>query len=147
MFQNLVKNKKLKDAKSFNFTYKYIDDVLSINNPSVYPPEIEIKGTTVTARSAFYFYLHLELHNSAHLSTKIYDKRDDINFNIINSPYLCSNIPPSPAYGVYISQLIRSPGASTNYTDFFERQQYLRDRLLNQGYEEMRLKRSLTKFF
>ena len=42
-----------------------------------------------------------------YLSTKIYDKRDDFNFKIINFPNMCSNIPASPAYGVYISQLIR----------------------------------------
>ena len=33
--QNIVKNKNIKDAKSFNFTYRYIDDVLSIINPSI----------------------------------------------------------------------------------------------------------------
>jgi hypothetical protein len=31
--QNLVKYKKIHEARAFNFTYKYIDDVLSINNP------------------------------------------------------------------------------------------------------------------
>jgi hypothetical protein len=45
--------------------------------------------------------------DSGQLSTKIYDKRDDFNFKIINFPNMCSNIPASPAYGVYISQLIR----------------------------------------
>jgi hypothetical protein len=34
-------------------------------------------------------------------------KRDDFNFKIINFPNMCSNIPASPAYGVYISQLVR----------------------------------------
>jgi hypothetical protein len=31
---------------------------------------------------------------------------------------MCSNIPASPAYGVYISQLIRYARASSNYSDF-----------------------------
>ena len=91
--------------------------------------------------------LHLEYDNSGHLSTKIYDKRDDFSFKIINFPYMCSNIPSSPAYGVYISQLIRYARASTNYCDFLERHTYLRNRLLDQGYEELRLTRYLTKFF
>jgi hypothetical protein len=42
--------------------------------------------------------------DSGQLSTKIYDKRDDFNFKIINFPNIFSNIPASPAYGVYISQ-------------------------------------------
>ena len=41
------------------------------------------------------------------LSTKLYDKRDDFNFPILNFPFLCGNIPASPAYGVFVSQLIR----------------------------------------
>ena len=44
-----------------------------------------------------------EFDDSGQLSTKIYDKRDDFNFKIINFPNMCSNIPASPAYGVYIS--------------------------------------------
>ena len=145
-FLNLVNNKKLEDTKSFNFAYKYIDDALSTNNPSfskwlpsIYPPELEIKEITETAPSASFLDLHFEFDNIGHLSTKIYIKRNDLNFNMINCPYLYSNIPSSPAYGVYTSQLIRY--------DFLERQKYLRNRLLNQGYGAMRLNRSITKFF
>ena len=57
--QKLVKDKKIHDARAFNFTYRYIDDVLSINNPRfteilplIYPPELEVKETTDTASSA-----------------------------------------------------------------------------------------------
>ena len=39
--------------------------------------------------------------------TEVFDKRDNFNFNIVNYPYMCSNIPTKPTYGVYISQLIR----------------------------------------
>ena len=84
--------------------------------------------------------------NSGQLSTKIYDKRDDFNFKIINFPNMCSNIPASPAYGVYISQLIRYARASSNYSDFLKRHLHLRNRLLDQGYKKIRLIRSLKKF-
>ena len=59
---------------------------------------------------------------------------------------MCSNIPASPAYGVYISQLIRYARASSNYSDFLKRHLHLRNRLLDQGYEKIRLIRSLKKF-
>jgi hypothetical protein len=36
-----------------------------------------------------------------------YDKRDDFNFPIVNFPFICSNIPEAPAYGAYISLMIR----------------------------------------
>ena len=83
---------------------------------------------------------------SGQLSTKIYDKRDDFNFKIVDFPNICGNIPASPADGVYISQLIRYARASTNYSDFLNRHLHLRNRLLDQGYEKIRLIRSLKKF-
>ena len=56
---------------------------------------------------------------------------------------MCGNIPASPAYGVYISQLIRYARASSNYSDFLKRHLHLRNRLLDQGYKQIR---SLKKF-
>ena len=112
----------------------------------IYPPELEVKETTDTASSASFLDLYLEFDDSGQISTKIYDKRDDFNFKIINFPNMCSNIPASPAYGVYISQLIRYARASSNYSDFLKRHLHLRNRLLDQGYTKIRLIRSLKKF-
>jgi hypothetical protein len=91
--QNLVKDKKIHEARAFNFTYRYIDDVLSINNPRfaeflplIYPPELEIKETTYTASSASCLDLYLEFDDSGQHSTKIYDKGDDFNFKIKTFP-------------------------------------------------------------
>jgi hypothetical protein len=69
-----------------------------------------------------------------------------LNFKIINFPNMCSNIPVSSAYGVYISQLIRYARGSSNYSDFLKRHLYLRNSLLDQGYKDIRLIRSLKKF-
>ena len=91
-------------------------------------------NTTDTASSASCLDLYLEFDDSGQISTKIYDKRDDFNFKIINFPNMCSNIPASPAYSVYISQLIRNARASSNYSDFLKRSLHLRKRLLDQGY-------------
>jgi hypothetical protein len=107
---------------------------------------LEVKETTDTASSACCLDLYLEFDNSGQISTKIYDKRDDFKFKILNIPNLCSNIPVFPAYDVYISQLIRYASASSNYSDFLKRHLHLRNRLLDQGYEKIRLIRSLKKF-
>jgi hypothetical protein len=141
------------EARAFNFTYRYIDDVLSINNsrfaeflPLIYPPELEVKETTDTPSSASFLDLYLEFDDCGQISTKIYDKRDDFNFKIINFPNMCSNIPASAAYGVYISQLIRYAMDSSYYSDFLKRHLHLRNSLLDQGYAKIRLIRSLKKF-
>ena len=151
--QQLIKDKKVKEARSFNLTYRYIDDVLSINNPEfanwiplIYPPELEIKETTDTASSVSYLDVYLEFDADGHLTTRIYDKRDDFNFDIINFPHLSSNIPISPAYGVYISQLIRYSRACSCYSDFVYRHQCLSKKLIHQGFVRERLVLSLKKF-
>ena len=69
--QKLVKDKKIHEARAFSFTYRYIDDVLSINNsrfseflPLIYSPELEIEETTYTASSASFVDLYLEFDDS-----------------------------------------------------------------------------------
>ena len=78
----LLKKNEKKLARSFNFTFLYIDDILSLNNSRfggfvdcIYPIDLEIKDITDTDRSAS--YLHLEIDSEGRLRTKLYDKRDD----------------------------------------------------------------------
>ena len=59
---------------------------------------------------------------------------------------MCSYIPASPAYDAYISQLIRFARASSNNSDFLKRHFYLRNKLLDQHYNKIRLICSLKKF-
>jgi hypothetical protein len=95
---------------AFSSAFRYIDDVLFINNiqfhayvDSIYHIELEIKDTTECFTSASYLDMLLKLDTICKLTTQLYDKRGDFNFSIVNFPYLCSNIPISPAYSVYIS--------------------------------------------
>jgi hypothetical protein len=74
------------------------------------------------------------------LTTTQYDKREDFDFAIVNFPFLCSNIPLSPAYGVYISQLIQYAEACFAYEGFSQQGKLLTDNLMLQGYNESHLK-------
>ena len=87
--QSLLSTGKKKIAPQFNFTYRYIDDVLSINNPDfenylgqMYPAELEIKDTTESNTSASYLDLPLSIESDGQLRISLYDKRDDFNFHI-----------------------------------------------------------------
>ena len=53
--------------------------------------------------SASYLDILLNIDINGKLTTQLYDKQDDFSFSIVNFPYLCSNIPLSPAYGVCVS--------------------------------------------
>ena len=151
--QSLLSTGRKQLASRFNFTYRYIDDVLSINNPEfenylgqMYPVELEIKDTTESNTSASYLGLLLSIGRDGQLHTSINDKRD-FNFHITNFPFLSSNIPTSPAYGVFISQLIRYARACSSYGCFILRTTRLSNKFLEQGYVKERLKSSLRKFY
>ena len=132
-------------ASRFNFTYRYIDDVLSTINlefenylGQMYPVELEIKDTTENNTSASYLDLLLSIGRDGQLHTSIYDKCDDFIFHITNFPFLSSNIPTSPAYGVFISQLIRYALSCSSYGCFILRATRLSNKLLEQGYVKER---------
>jgi hypothetical protein len=66
--QGLLKKSEKKLGQYFNLTFRYIDDVISLNNfrfgdfvDRIYPIELEIKHTTDTDRSASYLDLHLKI--------------------------------------------------------------------------------------
>jgi hypothetical protein len=87
------------------------------------------------------------IDSEGRLRTKLYDKRDDFNSPIVNFPFMYSNIPAAPAYGVNISQLIRYSRACGSYHDFRDRGLLLIRKLLNQGFLLVKLKSSLRKFY
>jgi hypothetical protein len=126
--QGFLKKNEKKLARSFNFTFRYIDDVLSLDNfrfgdfvDRIYPIELRIQNTRY--------------------------KRDDFNFPILNFPFICSNVLAAPAYGVYISQLIRCSRACGSYQDFLDRGLLLTRKLLNQGIVLVKLKSSVRKLY
>ena len=59
-----------------------MDDVLLLNNfvYCVYPIELEKMNTTDTDMYASYLDLRLEIESEGRLRTKLYDKRDYLNF-------------------------------------------------------------------
>ena len=113
--QSLLSTGRKKIASQF--TYRYIDDVLSMNNSDfenylgqMYPAELEIKDTTESNTSASYLDLFLSIESDSQLRTSLYDKRGDFNFHITDFPFLSSNFPSSPAYGVLSHRSYGMPG-------------------------------------
>ena len=81
------------------------------------------------------------------VSSKMYDKRDDFNFEIVNFPFLDEDVPRSPSYGVYISHLIRFERVCSNVGDFNNRNRFLTSKLLKQGYLYHKLRKAFSKFY
>ena len=151
--ESLTKSKALHSARKFNLSFRYIDDLLSLDNVhfkdyvnEIYPPELELKETTESDSKASYLDLLVSTDNN-NLNFRLYDKRDDFDFPIVNYPYLDSNIPVKPAYGVYISQLIRYSRACSFYNDFVYRHRLLVNKLVAQGYKRHKLQHSFKRFY
>ena len=149
----LVKEGKRKLARKFSLSYRYIDDLISFNNKrfkefisDIYPKELTIFETTESTSIASYFDLLFIRDKSNNIKTKLYDKRDTFGFHIVNFPFMSSNIPSAPAYGVYASQLIRYARCCSNYSGFLLRHRALATRLLSQGYKVNRLSNTFKKF-
>ena len=145
---------KGKLAHTFNYSYRYIDNVLSLSNSlfgdylhRIYPNELEVKDTTDTQKSAYHLDLIIEIDNEARLKTKLYAKRDDFPFLIVNFLFISSNIPASSAYGVYAQQLIRYSIVCAKNSDVLYRTQPLTQKLIKQGCAANRLKSSLHNVY
>ena len=93
--------------------------------------------------------LHLSISNGF-VSSKIYDKRDDFDFDIVNFPFLDGDVPRSTSYGVYISQLNRFARVCSHVADFNARNKSnksLTAKLPQQGYRYHKLRKTFSKFY
>ena len=91
---------------AFNTTSRYLDDVLNINNvyfdnmvSQIYPSELQLNKANTSDTKAAFLLLHLSISNDI-VSTEIYDKRDDFDFESVKFPFLDGDVPRSTSYGV-----------------------------------------------
>ena len=81
------------------------------------------------------------------VKTKHRNKRDEIDFDIVNFPFLDGDVPCSTSYGVYIFNLIRFAQMSSHVDDFNTRNKVLTAKLLRQGYIYLKLRKAFSKFY
>ena len=80
------------------------------------------------------------------VSTKIYDKRDDFNFEIVNFLFLDGDVSCSPSYGVYILQFIPFARVCSNVCNFNNRNKFLASKLLKKGIRTINFIKLFLKF-
>ena len=83
----------------------------------IFPPEVQLNKTNTADTEAPFLVLHSSISNRF-VSSKIYDKRDDFDFDIVNFPFLDGDVHRFTSYGVYISQLIRFARVSSHAAYF-----------------------------
>ena len=112
----------------------------------IYPSGLQLNNVNTSDTEATFLDLHLSISYDI-VSTKIYDKRDDFDFEIVNFPFLDVDVPRSTSYGVYLSQLIRFARASSYVADLNTRKQLLTQKLLKQGYRYHKLRKTFSKLY
>ena len=112
----------------------------------IHPPELQLNKANTSDTDAPFLDLHLSISNGF-VSSKIYDKRDDFDFDIVNFPFLNGDVQRRPSYGVYISQLIRFARVCSHIDDFNTRNKCLTAKLLKQGYRYYKLRNVFSKFY
>ena len=146
------KAKEFDDLKKFNICFRYIDDLLCINNDQlmdrvmteIYPEELSLTSDDAVLQS-HYLDLDLEIRNG-NIHSKLFDKRDAFGFSIVNYPDLSGNVPAKQSYGVFVSQLIRYARCCMSAKDFIHRTKILIRKLTTQGFKANKLRHVFGKF-
>ena len=142
--------KQAEIIKAFNSTSRYMDDLLNVDNPyfegmvnRIYPSEVQLNKANTSDTEAPFLDLHLSISNGF-VSSKIYDKSDDFDFDIANFPFLDGDVPRSTSY---VSHLIRFARVSSHVADFNARNKSLTAKLLQKGYRYHKIRKTFSKFY
>ena len=150
---SLSDDKQADVIDALNTTSRYLDDILNINNvyfdnmvSQIYPSELQLNKANASDTEAAFLDLLLSISNDI-VSTRVYDRRDNFDFEIVSFPFLDGDVPRSTSYGVYVSQLIRFARASSCVADFDTRGGLLTRKLLKQGCRYHKLRGTFSKFY
>ena len=101
--------KQAEIIEAFKSTSRYLDDLLNIDNPyfegmvnRIYPHELQLNKAYTSDTEAPFLDLHLSISNGF-VSSKIYDKHDNFDFDIVNFPFLDGDVPVLPLTGLHFS--------------------------------------------
>ena len=118
-----LRKKDAKIIEAFNSTSRYLDDLLNIDNTyfdgmvkQIYPSEFQLNKASSSDTEAPFLDFYLTI-SDGFVASKIYDKRDEFDFDIVNFPFLDGDIPRATSYGLYISQLIRYARVSSHVAE------------------------------
>ena len=130
-------------CKKLSKSFRYIDDIVVFNGETqfeaeksnIYPQELTLNKENNVNQKASFLDIDIEIIDNKFV-TSLYDKRKDFNFQIVNYPFLCGNVPKRQSYGVFLSQVIRFSRVCMKYQCFIRECRILTRKLLRQGYKE-----------
>ena len=124
----------------------HIMKISFLRNEEIYLPELQRNNANTTDTEAPLSNLHLSIADGF-VSSKIYDKRDDIDFDKVNFPFLDCDVPRRASYGVYISHFIRFARVCNHVADFNARNMFNSQTSPAGGYRYHKLRKTFPKFY
>ena len=150
---SLSDDKQADVIDAFNTASRCLDDVLGVGSvyfdnmvSQICPSGLRLGKVNASDAEAAFLDLRLSISNDI-VSAKVYDKRDDFDFEIVGFPFLDGDVPRSTSYGVYVSQLIRFARASSYVAEFNTRNKLLTRGLLKRGYQYHKLRKTYSGFY
>jgi hypothetical protein len=160
-----LQQQDINSARSFATTCRYIDDIISADNPSfadhvmltnataagrdiadpIYPPFLLLKQTNTSSTQADYVGMTIESAPRSFLFT-VNNNSARLPVPKINYPDLQGNFPTVAGYGVLTGQLHRFARISTRATDFVDQCVILCRTLLSKGFVHSRMKKTIYAF-
>ena len=112
----------------------------------IYPTELQLNKAISSDTEAPFLGLNLSITNGIVFFLKF---MIDGMILILNSkfPIFDGDVPRSPSYGVYISQLIRFIRVCSSADDFNNRNLFLTAKLFKQGYRCHKIRKAFSKFY
>ena len=152
-FIKLYEENKLIELAKLENIFRYQDDLLSMNDfglfesiiCDIYPREMIINKTNISVRKSNYLDLNISIYRGK-FYVKLYDKRNDYNFDVINYPFLDGNIPKGQSYGVFISQLVRLAHINSSFNNFVSDCKVLVKKLTKQSFDVAALRKRFEIF-
>ena len=145
----------LANAKKLRYTYRYLDDLLNINDngyfddifKSIYPDDLKLNKTNMSNIATEFLDMDISIIDKDIIVTKIFDKRRAFPFTVINFPFIeSSNVPTMPSYGIYLSQILRIVRICNNIDTFVIELQNLSNSFLIKGFNKTILSNTFAKF-
>ena len=136
-----------------NSSSRYLEDLLNVDNTlfdslvnRIYPSDLQLNRANMSDTEASFLDLHLSI-SDGFVETKINDKRDDFDNDIVNFPFPDGDVPRAASYGVYISQLIRFARVPSHGDGLNTRNKVLTAKCLRKGYRYHKIRKAFSNFY
>ena len=134
---------KVKELRLLKSIFRYQDDLLVVNDnglfdtvyKDIYPQEMILKKTKLSPAVVNFLDAIISIYQGKFIF-KLFDKRTEFNFNVINYPYTCGNVPNAPTHGIFVSQLIRFCNMNSIFKNYVTDCKNIYTKLVNQRFDK-----------